>query len=238
MGFELSIDTSRLASWTFSFGGDIFDYKANKFTLNSDAAVNSMKFLQDLFVNGCAALPTEAYGDQTDFGNGTLLFAIGSTSGLSFYDAAAKAGAKQAWSVAAMPHTTKDPMVNIYGASVSMPKTTPERQLAAWIFLKYFTTTDVQVKWSIATGYFPVVKSAEAGLADFFAANPGMKAVYSLIPFGKFEPPVPGYDFVREKVNLALAKIADPKGPDPKGVLDALNDEANIILADQLAQIK
>jgi len=67
IGYELSIDTSRFASWTFAFGGDMFDYEANQFTLNSDAAVEAWTFLQGLFADGCARLVTENYGDQTDF---------------------------------------------------------------------------------------------------------------------------------------------------------------------------
>jgi len=31
MGYELSIDASRFASWTFAFGGDVFDYNTSKF---------------------------------------------------------------------------------------------------------------------------------------------------------------------------------------------------------------
>jgi len=122
VGYELSIDTSRFASWTFAFGGDMFDYTTNQFTLNSDAAVQAWTFVQSLFKDGCAKLVTEDYGDQTDFGNGNLLFSIGSSSGLPYYKDAVEAdGTPFAWSVGALPHTTADPVQNIYGASVSIP---------------------------------------------------------------------------------------------------------------------
>ena len=51
-----------------------------------------MTFIQGLFKDGCASLVTEAYGDQTDFGNGSLLFAVGSSSGLTFTNQSSRKG--------------------------------------------------------------------------------------------------------------------------------------------------
>ena len=239
-GYELSIDTSRFASWTFAFGGDMFDYTANQFTLNSDAAVKAWTFIQSLFADGCARLVTENYGDQTDFGNGTLLFTVGSSSGLPYYgDAVAADGTPFKWSVAAIPHTTPDPVQNVYGASISIPKSTPERELAAWLFVKYYTSADVNAEWAKASGYFPVKQSVASQFQDIFDADPAYKTAFDLLKFGKFEPPVPGYDFVRKNVvEPVMSNIVDDPTADVKALLDAANIEANKILAEQMAQIK
>jgi len=240
-GYELSIDTSRFASWTFAFGGDMFDYAANQFTLNSEAAVNAWTFLQDLFKSGCARLVTENYGDQTDFGNGTLLFSIGSSSGLTYYgDAVAADGSPFAWSVGALPHTTADPVMNVYGASVSIPKSTPERELAAWLFVKYYTSAPVNAAWAKASGYFPVKASiADEVTAEFAGDKQAYAAAIALLPYGKFEPPVPGYDFVRDNViEVVMTQIVDDTGSDVKTLLDQATNDANTILDEQMAQVK
>ncbi len=236
MGYKLSIDASRLASWTFAFGGDVYDYKAGRYTYNSEAAQQSMTFLQDLFTSGCAQLVTEDYGDQTDFGAGTLLFTVGSSSGLPFYQSAVDEGAKFGWDVAPLPHTTENPVTNVYGASVSIPKSTPERELAAWLFLKYYTSTDVQAKWAKVSQYFPVRASVAEGLADYFAETPSYKTAFDMLKFTKFEPPTPGYDFVRDMAEEAMAAIA--AGEDVASTLEQLNTDANINLDEQLAQMK
>ncbi len=140
IGYELSIDASRFASWTFAFGGNVYDYQDNAFTYNDPAAIEAWEFIQSMFADGCATIVTESYGDQTDFGAGKLLFTVGSSSGLPYYASAVSEGANFDWSVTAIPHTTSDPVQNIYGASVGIPKSTPERQLAAWIWLKYYTS--------------------------------------------------------------------------------------------------
>ncbi len=232
IGYQLSIDASRFASWTFAFGGDVYDYNANQFTYDSQAAVEAMTFLQDLFNSGCAALVTEAYGDQTDFGAGRLLFTVGSSSGLPFYRQAAEEGAGFEWSVAAIPHTTPDPVMNIYGASVSIPKTTPESELAAFLFVKYYTSPEIQARWVEASQYFPVRASVAGELTDYFAAEPAFKTAFDLLEFGRFEPPVPGYDFVRELVDEAMAAIAD--GAPVADTLSDLNARSNEILAEQM----
>ncbi len=236
IGYELSIDASRLASWTFAFGGDVYDAKTGRYTYNSEAAQQAMTFLQDLFKSGCASLVTEDYGDQTDFGAGKVLFTVGSSSGLPFYKSAVDEGAKFAWDVAALPHTTKDPVLNVYGASVSIPKSTPERELAAWLFLKYYTSPEVQAKWAKASQYFPVRASVAEGLSDYFAEQPSYKTAFDLLKYAKFEPPTPGYDFVRVMAEEAMAAIVD--GADVASTLEKLNTDANANLDEQLAQMK
>ena len=219
----------------------MFDYTTNQFTLNSEAAVNAWTFMQGLFKDGCARLVTENYGDQTDFGNGTLLFTVGSSSGLTYYgDAVAADGTPFEWSVAAIPHTTPDPVMNIYGASVSIPKSTPERELAAWLFVKYYTSAPVNAAWAKASGYFPVKASiADEVTAEFAGNKEAYATAISLLPFGKFEPPVPGYDFVRDNVvEVVMTSIVDDVTADVKALLDQANIDANAILAEQMSQIK
>jgi phosphate/phosphite/phosphonate ABC transporter binding protein len=234
MGYELSIDASRFASWTFAFNGDVFDYNTSKFSYDSEAAMQAWNFLQGLFNDGCATIVTEAYGDQTDFGTGRLLFTVGSSSGLNYYGAAVtgEGGANFEWSVGALPYTGSEPAMNIYGASISIPKTTPEQELAAWLFLKFYTSAAKQADWAMASGYFPVRFSVADGLADYFAANPTYKTAFDMLQYGKFEPPVPGYDFARVKVGEAMAAIAN--GDDVAATLKALNEESNAILAEQM----
>ena len=225
LGYLISMDASRFASWVFAFGGDLYDTAANQYTLNSPEAVNAMTFLQGLIDDGCAAVATELYEDQTRFGAGELLFSIGSSTGIPFYQAAVDAGAQFDWSVGAIGHTTPDPVMDIYGASISMPRHTPEREVAAWLFLKYFTSTAVQVKWVKVSSYFPVRQSTADGLDTYLAANPQYAAAFELLPYSKAEPSTPYYDLVRTLIVEAMMDIMN--GADVTLTLNALNDAAN-----------
>ena len=233
MGYQLSLDASRLASWTFAFGGDIFDYETRRYTYDSEGAQRAMAFLQDLYAEGCARPVAERGGAITDFSTGRLLFSSASSSGLPFVRAAVGAGAKFDWSVAPLPHTTPTPVMNVYGASVSMPKSTPERELATWLFIRYFTSPEVQAGWGQAANYFPVRQSAAQRLGDYFQLHGAYKIAFDLLPYGHHEPPVPGYDFVRAMAEEALAAIF-AQGRDVQKTLTRLNEDANASLQEQL----
>lgn len=236
MGYQLSVDASRFASWTFAFGGDIFDYDADQYTYDSEAAIEAMNFIQQLFEAGCAAEVAEQYGDQTDFGNGNLLFTVGSSSGLPFYGSAVDEGAGFNWSIAPLPRLTDDPVMNLYGASVSIGDSTPEQELATWLFIKYYTSPEVQAKWAKASNYFPVRQSVAEDLTDYFAENPAYEVAFDLLQYGKTEPPVPGYDFVRDIVSEQFAAIAN--GADVESTLADLTEESNVILDEQMADME
>jgi len=233
IGYELNVGASQFAGWTFAYGGNVYDYNTNQYIYDSKAAQDAMSFLQDLINSGCVSVSTEKYGDQTDFGNGKVLFTIGSSSGLPFYTQTVDEGTKFTWSVAAIPHTTEEPIMNIHGSGVSIPKTTPEQELAGWLLLKYFTSPDVQSEWAKASGYFPVRESVAGRLDKNLAENPAYIAAFDLLPYGIFEPPVPGYDLVRDEVNKAMAGIAN--GDPVDSTLSSLNRTSNQILSEQVS---
>jgi multiple sugar transport system substrate-binding protein/sn-glycerol 3-phosphate transport system substrate-binding protein len=236
LGYELTLDASRLASWTFAFGGDIYDTVENRYTLDSDAAVAAMTFLQGLFARGCAAIVTERFGDQTNFGLGTTLFNVGSSSALPFYRSAVEAGADFDWSVAAIPHTTPEPVMNVYGASVSITRAASrEAELATWLFVQYFTSPEAQASWARASNYFPVRASVAEGLAEYYVEAPAYAAAFELLRYGVSEPVAPGYAFVRDLIAAEMAAMVD--GADVQRTLTRVNDEANRILAEQLADL-
>lgn len=235
-GYEISVGASTFASWVFAFGGDIFDDDANRYTYDSDAAVEAMQFLQDLVNDGCASIETERFAAQGNLGQGLTLFTTGSSVGIPYYQSAVDEGAQFDWNVGALPHTTPEPVMNLYGPSVSIVDTgSPERALAAWLFIKQWVSADAQAQWARVTNYFPVRRDVVEGLSDYFAENPKFETAFELLEYGVAEPPTPGYDFVRNAVDEAMASILT--GADVAETLSALNEEANVILEDQLAEM-
>lgn len=232
VGYEISTDASRFASLVFARGGDIYDYDNNQYTLNSPEAIDAMTQIKDLYDRGCAILIEERRADEQDFANRRTLFTIGTSTGLPRYNN--YIGDSFAWSIAPIPYSTAEPVQNIYGASISIPRTTPEEQLAAWLFLKYYTTPETQARWAKASNYFPVRESVANGLGDYFEANPAYQTAFDLLQYGKTEPPVAGYDNVRDEISEAYARILD--GDDIEAVLNELNSRANEILAQSLPE--
>lgn len=235
VGYEMKIDASIFASWTFAFGGDIFDYDNVQFSYNNEAAIAAMTFVQTLFANNCGLIVKKIYADQTDFGAGLSLFTIGTTSELPFYHDAVENGAQFEWSIGAIPYITAEPVMNIYGSSLIMPNTNRERELASWLFLKYFTSSEVQSRWAKFGNYLPIRASVAKNLPSYFEPNSVYKTAFELMRYSKFEPSVPGYEFVREIIKESMVAIVD--GGDVVSILDRLNEEANITLQEQLSDI-
>ena len=101
-------------------------------------------------------------------------------------------------------------MIDVYGASLSVFKSTPERQLAAWLFLKWLAEPEQQAKWSRGTNYFPTRKSV--------AAEPGVAA----------------YDECRNEIGEMLNAVAAGEDVD-KWLSETLN-ECNTILKEAAPQ--
>jgi len=234
LGYEINLDASTFASFTFAFGGVLFDASSGQYTFDTPAAIAALTFLQDLVEEDCAAAVREPYGDQADFAQGSLLFAVGSSAGLPYYDDAVAEGAAFAWSVAAIPHTTANPVMVVHGPSLSLTRGTPESELAAWLFVRHLASLESQASWARASLYFPVRPGAAAGLADHFAANPAYRAAFDLLPYSQPEPSTPGYDAVRDMLAEALAAIL--AGAEVDETLIQLDLDANAHLAGQLGR--
>jgi multiple sugar transport system substrate-binding protein/sn-glycerol 3-phosphate transport system substrate-binding protein len=232
-GYDISLDASNVFAQVIGRGGDFQAADGSGYTLDTPQLKACFALFQKMYKEGCAKKIGDQYGDETDFANRKVLFTMNSTAGIPFYDAAIKKGSKGAfnWSVAPVPHTTAKPVLNIYGSSVSVVKSTPQRQLAAWLFLRWMSEPEQQAEWTRVSNYFPVRKSTARQLGDYFAKNPQFAAAWSALNAGdqKAEPPYMGYEQVRDAISAAYNAVLD--GADIDSTLAALNEKANRIFA-------
>ena len=159
-GFIISDSASALASWTYAFGGDISSEDGLRYEFTGQATIDSMTFLKGMLDEGCSYFQAKGYPDPA-FAARQAIFTQGSTSGLPYYvesiaDAAAvNIRSPDEWGVVAIPHTTIEPYTNIFGGDVMIPITNPETQLAAWIFIKWFTQPEIMAPRGENSGCFP-----------------------------------------------------------------------------------
>ena len=209
-GYLLRDDASAVASWTYAYGAN---------------------FLDD----------PEGF-PNAEFAARRTLFAQGSSSGIPFYAGDTKKVAEEAgkeadeWGVAAIPHTTPDPVQNIYGGDVMVTFTTPEQQLAAWVFIKWFTSPEIQAKWDEISGYFPTRLSTVDNLQEYLTSNPQWAQAVELLPFSAYEPQLISYTGVRDAMTEAFNAII--QGADIQPTLDALNDDANAQQEELMSEVQ
>jgi ABC-type glycerol-3-phosphate transport system substrate-binding protein len=238
-GWAFRHDASNFASQVFNRGGRILAEDGQSYVFNSQAGIDTVAMIQRMFKNKCAVeIPTsERNGEQNRFANGEILFVFASSSGLPFYQDAVSKGGKFAWDIAQLPNNGK-PATNLYGASVSVYKTTPEKELAAWLVLKFLGEKPQTAKWAIATGYLPVRQSAKDEVIAAYKANPAWGAaadsyakLFDWAQYAMVESPVAGYDPVRALIDTdVMSKVITDPTADPKTLLDAAVTKSNAIL--------
>lgn len=230
LGFLIEPDASRLASLVFTRGGDLVNAQSSAYTLDTQPVRDALSMLRMLVQDGAVELMSEDYGDQREFAAGQVLFLLRSSSGLPFVISAVEDGLDFAWNVTYPPNELEEPIVNVYGASVSLCKTNPQQQLAAWLFLKWFTEPAQQARWVRASNYFPVRRGTERELQTYFEQNPRYKAAYGLLDYGKSEPSMSGYQQVRRLIQEAMVEIVEGSDVDP--VLASLQRAADQTIED------
>lgn len=241
-GFVWRGDASDFAGFVFANGGAILKADASAYDFNSAAGVESLAMLQRMFKAGCAEFIKGSNDWQAPFADGKILFTAGSSTGLPFVIDAVEKAAKNPFALAPYPQANPDkPIYNVYGASWSVFKTSPEQQLGAWLFIKYFSEKDNLVKWGKASNYMVLRKSATQPAIDAVLSAPRYKAypkaadgygsLYKLAPNSAVESPVAGYDPVRELIQNTIEAVAVKGQGDPKAELDKAVKTANEELA-------
>ena len=220
VGLVLTVDASHLAAMVFSKGGDLIEADGSAYSLNTPEMTESLSLLAELIGAGAAELTGQKSEVRQAFSSGRALFTVRSSSGMPLYRSDVAAGAGFVWDVAPVPYVGEHPVLNVYGASLAVGKTTPERQLAAWLFIKWFTQPEQQEKWAQKSNYFPVRKSTARSIASYFRIS------YDLLEHGQPEPWTVGYGAVRQMIEEAMVEVLQ-NGGSPEQILSALETEAN-----------
>lgn len=228
---------STFAQWDWSRGGKYASDDEKKAVFDEPAGVETLTWLKNQADKKWAYAPSAAFGDQTDFGNGKVEFTFSTTAGLPFYNDAVKGSAKPFnWAIAPSPHGPNGKSnVTIFGPSIGIVKSTPEKQRAAWLFIKFLLSKDSEITWGAQTQYFPAPKSALDSLVSMTqdqanAINPNYgkvltqyKAAVTFLPLGRREPASPAWQSVRSIIGNMMTAVftgksgADFKTSDPAG---------------------
>ncbi len=213
-GFPITTDASAFESWVAAMGDVIFDGAEYRF--DSPAALAALQLYKDLYDGGCGYIPAERFSEQTDFALGLTPFYPSSTAGFTFVLAAnADNGFTGEWTVNTFPHGEGTRALQVFVPSIIMVPSTPEAQLASWLFLKFLVSPEAAQTWSEGTGYFnPVLSTAATMSADTFPnadLYPYFMAGVELVNDPDItlynNPNVPSYGSIRGYVSEAIANV-------------------------------
>jgi ABC-type glycerol-3-phosphate transport system substrate-binding protein len=223
---------STFNAWLYSRGGRQLDEAGRQATFNEPAGVESLALLRRLMDAGLAWRPDEPYGDYVAFANGQAAFTFSSTGNSSLYrdayEGALYSGAEPfQWRQTMIPQADPEqPATASYGASFFLLKGDPDRQLAAWRLVRWFTDTDQTARWAASLEAMPVRASALGVMTDTLEAYPFFQAqVEQIVPYGRPEPAVAGELEIRDTLYTAIISVtqgfADPQTALNEAALDA-----------------
>jgi len=211
IGYAYYESASTFDAWLFSRGASQLNEDQTKAVFNGPEAVEALKMMVRLIEAGGAVKPEGSYADQAEFGKGNVAYTMASTSGTYYYQQAVEQGGGNMaeWGQTIIPQSNPDdPQTVLYGGSFAVFKSTPAKEKAAWLFLKFFTATQQTALWGSKSGYMPVRASAAALLEDYFAENPiAEEQITVIVPNGYPEPNVRGEQAIRTIIEDAMTAV-------------------------------
>ena len=184
-GWIVDSDPQTALSWMLSFGGGAVN--GNAYDLNTEENSAALTYLKNLFDDSCAWIYT-GLGPYAPLAGRTALFMSGDLSELADQaNAFSVAKNSDGWSVIPFPGPEGQSLLT-YGPSFTVMRSTPEKQLAAWLFSRWMLKPEIQTQWVKATGMLPLRKSSMASLAGFADSHPQWAQAVKLLDVAENQP--------------------------------------------------
>ena len=203
-------------SWLLAFGGGVAD--GGTYGLRTDPNLAALQFIKGLFDSHCAWISTEPTPFNS-FARRSALFISGDLAELSTeMDSMKSMKNSDEWTVLPFPGTQASSLVT-YGPSYTVLKSTPEKQLAAWLFTRWLLSPESQAQWVEETGLFPLRHSVMDMIGPYLLASPQWGAAVATLPQAQDVPQMVSWRKVRYVLedgmtvlfqeNLPLNKLPD-----------------------------
>ena len=228
--------TSNYLSFLHAYGGTELNADGTAYDFNTDAAKAAALYVNDLKASGCT-FETESYPNPEQ-ANRLALVTLSSTSGLKYYGYAYADGLfpDDEWGFLAFPGPDGGQGVDAFTQTIGVFKSTPEQELASWLFIKHLTSPENQATWVEASGYLPTQYSTEGLLTDYIAAVPQFQSTLALAALGQGEPEAfTAWYSVRRAVEDAAAMLY---AAESAAEVEAILAELNITAAELMAEIE
>ena len=204
-------------------GGQIFDADFTQAEFNGSAGVEALEFWNAL-VHEHEIVPLAPPEQGFEAGNIAMTFA--STARLNRY---IEALGSDKLGMAPMPHYDER-ATGIGGANLAI-LSTAEDKAAAWEFVKWMSSPETNLRWSMQTGYLPlrqsVIESEE--YQAYTETERRAQTILEQMPEAIVRPNIPAYAPASREVGLAIEDVLF-NNADPQTALDAAAAKANELL--------
>lgn len=231
-GFPLVLNATLLETLVAGQGGNL--WLGDRWDFTSEPVLTALNWVAELARAGCAYTPDEVYGGTQDFAQGLIPVALTSTAGLTTIvnQMAAAGPVVTDWALVPTPPQSAGapPRLHLFTPGIMLVRSTPEAQLAAWLFLRHLTESEAGWAWARQMALFPVSRSAARDPAMFPAFAPLLELFRERDSWGELRSPRLSEGIVASLIAAGLADVV--YGLDVRRVAERMTAEANQALAD------
>lgn len=219
---------------------------ATESLVNSDAGVKTLTWWKKM-VDEKVVSNLGRKTDDTDaaFAAGQIAMTIDSTASLRNIVNSVGGKFEVGTGFLPRPADAKEGGVVVGGASLYIMNNKPEdEQKAAWEFIKYLTTPEVQAFWNVNTGYFPITKAAydqqvlKDNMAKFPQFQTAVDQLHASIDSSATNGAMMGvFPEARQIVEGAIESVLNGQ-QEPKAALDDAAKQINEKLATYNSTVK
>ncbi|MCS7248764.1 MAG: extracellular solute-binding protein [Anaerolineales bacterium] len=200
-GYLFTHDYPTILAWFVAFGGSVFDPERQVYQFESEEVREALTYLRTLYEQGC----TQG-GEDADpvgaFVHRQALFVPGSSGQLNLVSQTMKDEANlDRWTVLPFPTADGEGIVVLYGTDFILIRSSPQKQLAAWLFVKWLLREENQYQLAKETLGLPLHKGAGEALKDDPDLLPEFRTAVGYLPLGVQEPLWASWDTVRWAVS-------------------------------------
>jgi len=216
LSFPITANTGTVyyyITFLWQAGGELYNADYTKVAFNSPAGVEALQFWMDLVhKHGVVPLAPPAEG----FTVGRIAMELASSSTLE----TRQGKCKFPIGVAHIP-AGKNKVTGVGGNNLAIFKNTSAKEAAAWKFVKWMSSPEMNLKWGTMTGYTPLRDSVvnSQGYKDYLKANPEVATMAGQMAYAKPRPNNETYPEVSRILGLAVEKALFSKA-DPKQLLN------------------
>lgn len=210
-GWIISTDYPTVMGWLNAATGGVVpsnqDNADDGYDFDNPQVQETFAFLRELYEQGCAWISENQYPDE-EFASRLGLFAAGSLSGLPYQeDAFKQAGNNDQWTVIPFPSSSNEPAIYVYGPAMEVFSSSEDRQLAAWLFIKWVISSENLSRLTGVGASFPLRASSLEMLKTDSSLPPQWHAAINLLPVAHPEPAYQSWGIVRWAVSDAATQL-------------------------------
>jgi multiple sugar transport system substrate-binding protein len=195
--------------------------------LDDPRFVEWCEFLQGMVDEGLARPEAEPYSGDDEMVAGDAAFTTSSSSSFGYFPRNGDGSYAIEWQVIPLPHAAHaEPASIVYGGNImAVREDDPERDLAKWLFIQYWTSYEATKKWVLGTdeipgsGYLPLHRSTldDPEFVAFLEEHPRYDEAVQCLDDGVIEPQLAGQQAVRGILEDVYVRILN--GEDAQATL-------------------